>query len=271
MKRKPICLLLILSVLLLCTSCGGGSEQTDTPSSSTQAVSTEDEAYPSPKTVNWEPSTNSTGARFKMTLKEYSDAFNAMYNSLGGGSETIDYAKWQKIKTGEKDEESGMIYDSYYYADDNAVLTAAVEQESGKIMNLGCGTTVSVFVDKTASDYQTIVLTMTGIMASVAGGYTVDSVTFFSDLFIDTISNTNSSFWYHNGIYLLNIEEGETDAESTMLFRVIPAVDELEKEWDLIDYKDFCLEQEQNGEKRTRPDGDALPDQEILSSVPHAN
>lgn len=271
MKKKPICLLLILSVLLLCTSCGGTENTKNSSSESPQKVSTEDEAYPSPKITNWEPSPNSTGARYNMNLKEYTDAFNEMYNSLGGGSEAIDYAQWKKMKSGEKDEESGMIYDYYYYADDKAVLTATVEQESGKIMNLGCGTTVSVFVDKTTADYQTIILTMTGIMASVAGGYTVDNVTFFADLFIDTISNTNNSFWYNNGIYLLNIEEGETDADSTMLFRVVPAVDALEEEWDLIDYKDFCLEQEYNGKQTSKPDAENITEKEILSSVPHAN
>lgn len=250
-SKKIVCLILSATILLLLPSC---SSTTTTPEKATKVsnkTATPDEVYPYPSYQNWEESDNSTGARFKMTLKEYTEAFNKMYNSLGGGSQEIDYSKWENLSSGQVDE-NGVAYDYYYYANDKAVLTATVEQESGKLMNIGCGTTVSVFVNEKETQYQTIILAMTGIMACVAGGYTVDDVTFFADLYVDTISSTNNSFWYNNGIYLLSVEEEETNEDSTMLFRVVAATDEIEEEWHLVNYKTFLQE-------NTEPETGTMP------------
>lgn len=242
--KKLICLILTVSLLLLFPSCNMGSDSNTSNNKSEDKTATADEGYPYPNKVNWEESQNATGARFNLTLKEYTEQFNKMYNSLGGGSEEIDYSKWQLMKKGQLDE-NGVAYDYYYYADDKAVLTATVEQQSGKLMNLGCGTTVSVFINENETTYQSVILAMTGIMACVAGGYSVDNVTFFADLYVDTISNSNNSFWYNNCIYLLNVEEGETDEDSTMLFRIVAATDNIEEEWQLINYKTYLQENTQ--------------------------
>lgn len=245
MNKKLICLFLCFIFLLGLASCSPQQESSEVSSGATADQTDNNQYFPSPQAVAWEKSDNATGARFDMTLAEYTDAFNKMYNSLGGGSEEIEYSSWQKMKSGEKDE-NGVEYDYYYYSDDKAVLTATVETGSEKLMNLGCGTTVAVFVDNTNTNYQTIVLTMAGIMASVAGGYSVDNVKFFSDLYIDTISNSNNSFWYKNGIYLLNIEEGSSDDNSTMLFRVVAAEDKIKDEWDLVDYATYYNDMQGN-------------------------
>lgn len=242
--KKLICLILAVSLLLLFTSCNMGSDSNTSNNKSEGKTATADEGYPYPSKVNWEESQNATGARFNLTLKEYTEQFNKMYNSLGGGSEEIDYSKWQLMKKGQLDE-NGVAYDYYYYADDKTVLTATVEQQSGKLMNLGCGTTVSVFINESETTYQSVILAMTGIMACVAGGYSVENVTFFADLYVDTISNSNNSFWYNNCIYLLNVEEGETDEDSTMLFRIVAATDNIEDEWQLVNYKTYLQENTQ--------------------------
>lgn len=240
--KKLICLVLAVSMLFLFASC---SDNKDTGSSQTEKKvydSTSDEAgYPYPIEQNWEESENVTGARFDMTLKEYTEKFNEMYNSLGGGSQQLDFSKWELQTEGQIDEK-GIAYDYYFYADDKVVLTATVEQDSKKIMNLGCGTTVSVFINDEDTQYQAVILAMTGIMACVAGNYPVDNVTFFSNLYVDTISDNNNSFWYNNCIYLLNVEEGETDDESTMLFRIVAATDDIEKEWSIVNYKTYKQE-----------------------------
>ncbi len=242
--KKLICLFLAVSVLFLLPSCS--QEKKDTVET-TQAVTkpaTIDQGYPLPNNQNWEPSNNATGARFNFTLEEYTNRFNTMYNSLGGDLEQLDFSLWQVTNENQVDE-NGIVYDSYYYASDGLVLTATVEKDSKKIMNLGCGTTVALFVDDQETQHQTVILGMTGVMACVAGDYPVDDVTFFGDLFVSCISNTNNSFWYNNCIYLVNIEEGETDEDSTVLFRIVPATDNIEKEWNLENYVTYLEENKQ--------------------------
>ncbi|MCH5299726.1 MAG: hypothetical protein J1E56_00270 [Ruminococcus sp.] len=237
--KKLICLFLTISMLFLFVSCNQSEDTGNSQSEKKVYTASADEAgYPYPIVQNWEESNNATGARFDMTLKEYTEKFNEMYNSLGGGSQQIDFSQWQLQSEGQLDE-NGVAYDYYYYADDMVVLTATVEQDTDKIMNLGCGTTVSVFINEENAQYQTVILAMTGIMACVAGNYPVDNVTFFSNLFVDTITENNNSFWYNNCIYLLNVEEGETDDESTMLFRIVAASDNIEKDWNLVNYKTY--------------------------------
>lgn len=237
--KKLICLFLTISMLFLFVSCNQSEDTGNSHSEKKVYTASADEAgYPYPIVQNWEESNNATGARFDMTLKEYTEKFNEMYNSLGGGSQQIDFSQWQLQSKGQLDE-NGVAYDYYYYADDMVVLTATVEQDTDKIMNLGCGTTVSVFINEENAQYQTVILAMTGIMACVAGNYPVDNVTFFSNLFVDTITENNNSFWYNNCIYLLNVEEGETDDESTMLFRIVAASDNIEKDWNLVNYKTY--------------------------------
>lgn len=233
--KKLICFILAVSMLFLLPSCSQEKKETEKTTEVATNPATIDEGYPIPDNQNWEPSDNATGARFNFNLKQYTDNFNVMYSKLGGSAEQLDYGLWQKTSENQVDE-NGIVYDSYYYASDGLVLTATVEKESDKIMNLGCGTTVSLFVDTTETQHQTVILGMTGVMACVAGGYPVDDVTFFGDLFVNCISNNNNSFWYNNCIYLVNIEEGSTDDDSTVLFRLVPATDSIEKEWNLENY-----------------------------------
>ncbi len=242
--KKLICLCLAISILFLLPSCSEKSEEKTETTSATISISTSDEGYPVPNKQNWETSNNATGARFNFTLKEYTDNFNKMYNSLGGDLEEINFDLWQITSENQVDE-NGIVYDNYYYAFDGIVLTATVEKESNKIMNLGCGTTVSIFVDDNKSQQQTVILGMAGVMACVAGDYPVDDVTFFGNLFVNSISNTHNSFWFNNCIYLVNIEEGETDDDSTVLFRIVPATDNIEKEWNLLNYKTYLQENKQ--------------------------
>lgn len=255
--KKTICLALLLVFVMLAPSCKADFSGAN---SSNKYFSGYEKEFPSPKNPNWEESGNVTGARFNMTLREYTEKFNEMYNSLGGGSEELEFTNWQLQKSGQYDD-NGVEYDYYYYADDKAVLTATVETVSGKLMNLGCGTTLSVFVNDSDPKYQGIILNMTGIMAAVAGGYSAEDVKFFSDMYVDTISNSNSSFWYNNCIYLLNIQDNNNDRDSTMLFRVVAAKDSIESDWKLIDYKTYLQNEtkssdaDSGGNMNTMPTG----------------
>ena len=148
----------------------------------------------------------------------------------------ISMADWVLLEEGNVDE-SGVEYDSYYFNSGKVVLTATVETKSQQIMNLGCGTTVEQF--KSSPKTQSDIMTVCGIMCAVAGGYNIESVDFFSNLFLDTFDSRENSFWYQDSMYILTTEEGDSDAERTMLFRTMPVGEELREQWSLVDYKTF--------------------------------
>lgn len=228
--KKLICVVLIVFTIFSLCSC--------TENNSSVNGATEDEAnYPQPVEENFTESENSTGMRYDMTLWDYTTAFNLMYSDLGGGAtEGISFSDWVLMEENQKDD-NGVKYNYYYYNNGHIVLTATVETESEQVMNLGCGTTVERF--RESSSNQQEVLTICGIMAAVSGGYESDAVTFFDNLFVDTINSQDNSFWYNDSIYLLSTEKGKDNKESTMLFRTMPASEEIRNKWNIQDYVSY--------------------------------
>lgn len=228
--KKLICVVLIVFTMFSLCSC--------TENNSSVNGATEDEAnYPQPVEENFTESENSTGMRYDMTLWDYTTAFNLMYSDLGGGAtEGISFSDWVLMEENQKDD-NGVKYNYYYYNNGHIVLTATVETESEQVMNLGCGTTVERFT-KSSSNQQEV-LTICGIMAAVSGGYESDAVTFFDNLFVDTINSQDNSFWYNDSIYLLSTEKGKDNKESTMLFRTMPASEEIRNKWNIQDYVSY--------------------------------
>lgn len=231
MKMKRFfCVFLVLLILSGFSSCS--SQQTSTNGA------TEDEAnYPKPEEDNYEESDNATSLRYDMTLWDYTTAFNLMYSDLGGGAtEGISFSDWVLTEENQKDN-NNVEYDSYYFNSGSIVLTATVETESEHVMNLGCGTTVAQFTG--SAETQQEIMTLCGIMATVAGGYNSDAVTFFNNLFVDTIDSDENCFWYEQSFYLFSTEDKDDDDESTVLFRTIPAKAEFRELWNIPDYSDY--------------------------------
>lgn len=228
--KKLICVVLIVFTMFSLCSC--------TENNSSVNGATEDEAnYPQPVEENFTESENSTGMRYDMTLWDYTTAFNLMYSDLGGGAtEGISFSDWVLMEENQKDD-NGVKYNYYYYNNGHIVLTATVETESEQVMNLGCGTTVERFTESSSNQQE--VLTICGIMAAVSGGYESDAVTFFDNLFVDTINSQDNSFWYNDSIYLLSTEKGKDNKESTMLFRTMPASEEIRNKWNIQDYVSY--------------------------------
>lgn len=228
--KKLICVVLIVFTMFSLCSC--------TENKSSVNGATEDEAnYPQPVEENFTESENSTGMRYDMTLWDYTTAFNLMYSDLGGGAtEGISFSDWVLMEENQKDD-NGVKYNYYYYNNGHIVLTATVETESEQVMNLGCGTTVERFTESSSNQQE--VLTICGIMAAVSGGYESDAVTFFDNLFVDTINSQDNSFWYNDSIYLLSTEKGKDNKESTMLFRTMPASEEIRNKWNIQDYVSY--------------------------------
>ena len=206
--------------------------------SSTEVAETEENSiFPTTENYNFVESKNLTELRFDMTLWEYTTRFNNMNSDKEGSMQLgISMSDWELLEEGNVDE-SGVEYDSYYFNSGKVVLTATVETKSQQIMNLGCGTTVEQF--KSSPETQSDIMTVCGIMCAVAGGYNIESVDFFSNLFLDTFDSRENSFWYQDSMYILTTEEGDSDAERTMLFRTMPVGEELREQWSLVDYKTF--------------------------------
>lgn len=228
--KKLICVVLIVFTIFSLSSC--------TENNSPVNGATEDEAnYPQPVEKAFTESENSTGMRYDMTLWDYTTAFNLMYSDLGGGAtEGISFSDWVLMEENQKDD-NGVKYNYYYYNNGHIVLTATVETESEQVMNLGCGTTVERFTESSSNQQE--VLTICGIMAAVSGGYESDAVTFFDNLFVDTINSEDNCFWYNDSIYLLSTEKGKDNKESTMLFRTMPASEEIRNKWNIQDYVSY--------------------------------
>ncbi len=228
--KKLIFLTLIALIIFLLCSCS--------QSKSAVTGATEDEAnYPQPYEYNFTESDNSTEMRYDMTLWDYTTAFNLMYSDLGGGDTMkISFSDWVLMEENQEDNKD-VKCDYYYFNNGKIVLTATVEKKSEQVMNLGCGTTVERFTKSPSSQQET--LTICGIMAAVSGGYESDAVTFFDNLFVDTVNSQDNCFWYNDSIYLLSTEKGKNNKESTMLFRTMPASEKIRDKWNIQDYVSY--------------------------------
>lgn len=226
--KKFIALFFVLILSLNLISCGNATQTGDTQ---------KDVEYPLPVEKIYTESNSLTELSYDMTLWDYTLAFNSMYMSLGGGSlEGIELKDWVLTEKAKKDE-NGVVYDCYYYNNGKIVLTATVETDTEMVLNLGCGTTMAQFTSDHSLRLE--ILTVCGIMAAVAGGYDSNAVTFFDNLFVDTIDSDDHCFWYEKGIYLLSYEERESVDESTLLFRTMPASANIRDKWNLKDYRDY--------------------------------
>ncbi len=237
MKRIIAILLTLVLVLSLC-ACNKETTKKGimTDSSFDEAITTV--RYPVPVTLTYEESENNLGARYTFTLSEFNSMLNAACEELSTDDfcEYFDFNNWQLMSDNLTDD-NGIKYSSYYYSTDTLTITAAVENESQKIMNLGCGTSYEEFA-KADADYQYTVMLTSAIIAMVAGGYTVNDIEFLYCIFFDS-AKFNEKFFYHNGVYMMNISKAEGEKGSALLFMTSPCKDEIEKEWELTDYSDY--------------------------------
>lgn len=231
--KRIIAILMIAIFALSFMSCGNGEARKKLPKGAT-----EDEAnYPKSEKNNFVENDNETGMTYIFTLNKYTTEFNNMYESLGGDYNDFPYKKWKK-QSSEK-QSNGKLFNYYYLDNGEVVLTATEEDESKRLVNVGCGITVKKFNSK--KNMKNKVMTLCGIMAATAGGYKSGDVNFFSNLFVDTISSNEHCFWYESSIYLYDKETAKNN-KSTILFRTMPAALNIEDDWNLQDYKEYWFE-----------------------------
>ena len=220
---KRIICLIIAAVMIFCLgSCG--DDKNKTVSISTEDGKSEEVSYPVGNPDNYTESDCDTGMRFTLTLHNYTDNFNAVYNELGGNGEKFSYTKWKKTK---KDDEK---YEYFYLKSGNIVLTATVEKESLCLVNVGCGVSADIYGKNKKNRER--VLRVSAICAIASGGYTADDLDFFSALFEKTEEDEEHSFWFNNSIYIYS----ESERDKTVLFRVMPATEGKRDEWHISDF-----------------------------------
>lgn len=227
--KKLISLLLTFSIVLLsfCSLCvlsscnDNESKKDSTQSTKSTEPSTVSREYTKPKQTLWESSDNSLGARYVFTLDEINQMLNDALVDMGAEKDTEEFenSKWQKLSEKLTDD-NGVKYDTYYFDNGDIAYTCAVENESKKVMNLGCGCSFEKFNDKN-SDYQHSVILMSSLIACVAGGYETKDIDFMYNLFVDTI-NSNKAVYYNNALYKAQYD---TKEDSSVLFMVSPATD----------------------------------------------
>lgn len=231
MKKLTAALLIV--ILIFSFSACGKEEEKKLPKGAT-----EDQAnYPKREKNKFTENDNATGMIYNFTLDKYTTELNTMYEKLGGDYKEFPFKKWKKQSS--ENQSNGKLYNFYYLKSKYVTLTATEEDESRCLVNLGCGITVKRF--NADENTKSRVMTICGIMAAVSGGYTSDEVNFFGNLFADTISAKDNSFWYEDCIYLYE-KQNASNGESTILFRTMPAEKNIKSEWNLIDYKDYWFE-----------------------------
>ncbi len=231
--KKLAAIFLIISFLFSFTACAQNKPEKNLPKGATE----DEKNYPKKLKYTSVENDNATGKIYNFTLSKYTTAFNTMYEKLGGDHKDFPYKNWKKQNS--ETQSNGKTYNFYYLKGKAIVLTATEEEESKNIVNVGCGTTVKNFNSSDTGKVR--FMTICGIMASAAGGYSSNDVNFFTNLFTDTISADEHSFWYDGSIYLYEKEDTD-DKNSTVLFRTLPASVSIEEEWNLQDYKKFWFD-----------------------------
>ncbi len=153
---KRITALLLSAVIIFgLTACSGGAKLKIEQPKSISAV--DDDAEP--VTTAIEPSENVNGKRFAI-----------------GDKDLITMNKWSKMGTPETDNH-GVEIQYYYYDDENVNITATVETESNKLMNIGIGTTMSNFMAQESGENNSDnILRRAAIAAEAAGSFGTDRI-----------------------------------------------------------------------------------------------
>lgn len=202
-----------------------------------QNISTDDEIYPALNENSVEQSTNVNGMRFTLTLDEFTEEYNEKIKNVGI-TETMVAGHWQKKGDTQRDT-NGIEIQYYYYDDININFTATVEVLSGKIMNIGCGTTMKYFVARNDNQSNSdLILKKCAVMAEAVCQFPSGSTDVLQDIFYRTTIESIDSLWYQGFIFSLSTQEDKSNVENNiMLFRVFPVSDELKEEWNVEDYE----------------------------------
>lgn len=238
---KKLLLIALAGLMVLFTGCE--QKEADIAVGKPNVISTNDQIYPAKNEGAVEESPNVNGVRFTQTLQEFTDLYNS--KTLANGlSTTIEFSKWKKTSDGKQDFH-GVEIEYYNYDDSGISLTATVETQSQKLVNVGLGTTMSYFVGSTDNNPNSDqILKRTAIMAESACQFPHGSTDVLQSIFYHLAVDKVESLWYQGYIFTLDTKEDKSNVKNNiMLFRVFPVKDDLKNEWNIQDYEKYIESQ----------------------------
>lgn len=157
---------------------------------------------PLPKLDTIEASDNSFGARYAFTLDEFTED---AADELG---EDFELTKdgWEII-SGELVDDNSIGYSSYCQHAGDFTFTVAVENESGKVMNIGCGCDSKRLED---TEFQDNFVALCARMAIIAGGYEDKQLDFFVGIFALLLNSDNEIVSHGESLYIKSVDDAAT-------------------------------------------------------------
>jgi hypothetical protein len=150
-----------------------------------------------------ESADNSAGMRFVITLDELDELLEDMMLRLSRkGLELGGDDEWHILTEGLVDD-NGVGYTSYEKRMNNAVLTVAVEDESKKLINVGCGCPSEILKDNRKKDF----ITLTAALADCVGGYHWNDLEFVKTLTGDFLDGKDGMMYYEGLLFTLSEDE----------------------------------------------------------------
>lgn len=155
--------------------------------------------------VTIEEADNSIGARYTFTLGELADIINGAvkHHDAGVGLSQDGWA----LMSGDLVDDSGTAYSSYYYRADSITFTAAVEDESRKIMNIGIGCPTKKLDER---EYRDSIILLGALIATSAGGYGEDGTPFIKGIFETLTQGDKTSLYYQDTAYIKSVDDSTT-------------------------------------------------------------
>ncbi len=238
MRKNVIILSLLISVSMLFSACSKSESTIEIEQPN--RVSTGDEIYPAKNASAVEKSGNVNGMRYTSTLKDFTQKYNEITKATGG-TEFLFLNGWKENGDTTFDT-NGIEIQYYYYNEENTNFTATVESETGKIVNIGCGTTMNNFVAQENNiNNSDVILRKSAVMAAAVCGFPSSSIDVLQNIFYRTTFENAESLSYQGSIFSLSTQNDDSNSEnSLMLLRVFPVTDELKEEWDVPDYETYA-------------------------------
>lgn len=167
-RHSVTALLLAAAAVFGLTACGSRNDDVKNVSKP-KTTATGDEVYTVPSDAV-EESANVNGMRFNLSLYQFTANYNNERTSHGD-KDILDLKKWEKNGESEKDG-NGVYVQYWHYDEDDVSFTATVEVKSDKLVNIGCGTTMSNFMEMTGDvNNSDKILEKTAQMAQAACGF----------------------------------------------------------------------------------------------------
>ena len=231
--KRIISILLAAVLALSLAACGRSEIDVSQP----ENLATFDEpSYLKSDSGAVEESFNVNGRRFNLTLYDFTSKYNAE-KQLRGDKDLLTMDKWKKNGQVTKDN-NGVKLQYYYYDDEKSNLTATVEVDCEKLVNIGCGTTVSRFTGKeNGKNNSDEILLNTALAAQVVCGYDSSYLNTLQDIFYKTTKIDGNTLYYDGFVFSLSTKQDSGGDKGLMLFRVFPVTQEHREEWKLTDYE----------------------------------